>query len=69
MQKYDESTLTLSKAGSVVSGSLGICEVYIAEELVSRDGEYFAELEIRWTTGKVLTAPSISVKVLKDLPR
>lgn len=70
LQKYGSSTLLMEKEGSVVSpGSLGLCQVYIASELVSKDGEFIAELEITWPSGKVLTAPEINVKILKDLPR
>jgi len=70
LQKYGESTLTMSKTGTVLSpGSLGLCQIYIASELINKSGEFIAELEITWPSGKVLTAPEISVKVLKDLPR
>lgn len=70
MQKYGESDLTLNKAGQVISpGSLGVCQILIENELVNESGEYIAELEIRWPTGKILTAPSIYVKILQDLPR
>lgn len=69
LQKYGESTLTLSKVGSILDGPAGLCQVHIATELVNKWGEYSAELEIRWPTGKILTAPEIYVKILKDLPR
>lgn len=69
MQKYGEATLTLDKSGSIVNGTLGICQILIAEELVNKAGEFYAELQITWPTGKILTAPNIYVKILKDLPR
>lgn len=69
MQRYNQSTLTIDKAGSVLNGTLGLCQVLIQEELVNKWGEYHAELEIRWPSGKILTAPDIYVKILKDLPR
>ena len=69
LQKYNESTLTLSKAGSVTTGTLGLCQVLIGTELVGKSGEYFAELEVRWPGGKILSVPQIYVKILKDLPR
>ena len=69
MQKYGLSTLGLDKPGYVVTGASGICQVLIASELQNVNGEYHAELEIRWQSGKILTAPNIYVKILKDLPR
>lgn len=68
MQKYGQSTLTLDKGGSIVNGTSGLCQVLIATELVSTYGEFLAELQITWPTNKVLTAPNIYVKILKDLP-
>lgn len=69
MQKYGESTLTLDKAGTVVNGTLGLCQILISDELMEKSGEYYAELEIRWPDAKILTAPDIFVKILRDLPR
>jgi len=69
MQKYGEATLTLDKEGTVIDAASGLCQILIEEELVNKSGEYFAELEIRWPTGKILSAPNIYVKILKDLPR
>lgn len=71
MQRYGDSTLTLNKAGTISTGSgtLGLVRVFIATELVNKSGEHYSELEIRWPSGKILTAPDIYVKILKDLPR
>jgi len=48
LQKYGESTLTLDKAGNVLAGTLGLCQILIATELVNKSGEYYSELEITW---------------------
>lgn len=70
MQKYGKTALTLNKQGIVVSpGTMGLCQILIKDELANESGEYFAELEIRWPSGKILTAPDIYVRILKDLPR
>lgn len=69
MQKYGESNLTINKAGGVTVGTLGLCQVLIEDEIIGKSGEFYAELEIRWSSGKILTAPDIYVKVLKDLPK
>ncbi len=69
MQKYGECTLSLDKEGSILNGTLGLCQVLIETELVNKSGEFHAQLEIRWPTGKILTAPEIYVKILQDLPR
>jgi len=68
MQRYGESTLTLDKEGFIVNGTLGLCQVLIEDELLNKSGEFYAEVQITWTSGKVLTAPNINVKILKDLP-
>ena len=69
MQRYGSPSLIIDKEGKVTSGSLGLCQVYIEDELLNLSGEFFAEVQITWSSGKVLTAPSINVKILKDLPR
>lgn len=70
MQKYGETSLTLNKSGQVIApGSLGVCQILIEDELTNVSGEFIAELEIRWPSGKILTAPDIYVKILSDLPR
>jgi len=68
MKKYGATSLTIDKSASVVPpGTQGLCQVLIETELLNEYGEYYAELEITWTGDKVLTAPNIFVKVLKDL--
>lgn len=69
MQKYSSSSLTLNKTGEILNGTLGLCQVLIANELINESGDFYAELEIRWPTGKILTAPEIYIKILKDLPK
>lgn len=69
LQKYGSSTLTMNKLCSIVNGTAGICRIYIYDELVDESGDFHAELEVQWSSGKKLTAPSISIQVLKDLPR
>lgn len=69
MQRYGESTLTFNKEGTILSGTLGLCQILIEDEFQTISGEFNAELEISWIEGKVLTAPDIYVKILKDLPR
>lgn len=68
-QRYNESTLTLDIGGNVVNGTLGICQCFVGTQLSNKEGEFIAELQITWPTGKILTAPNISLKILKDLPR
>lgn len=69
MQKYNQSTLTLNKAGSVTNGTLGYCQILIGTELVNKSGRYRCELEIEWSYGMLLTAPEINCTILKDLPK
>jgi len=69
MQRYGDSTLTLDKAGQIADGPNGICQIMIETELTNKFGEFYAELEIRWPGGKILTAPNIYCKILRQLPR
>lgn len=73
MQKYGLSQIAVDKEASVYSGTLGLARVLIEDEIQNISGEYYAELEIHFppldSTGKVLTAPDIYVKIMKDIPR
>lgn len=69
LQRYGSGNLVVNKQCEVLDGTLGLCRVFIEDEIKSLSGEFAAELEIRWPSGKILTAPDIFVKILKDLPR
>jgi hypothetical protein len=69
VQAYQNLKDTFSILGSVVNGTLGLCQFLVTDQLEDRSGEFYAEIEIEWPSGKILTSPNIFLKVLKDLPR
>lgn len=69
IQKYGSSTLLFSLPGTVTNGTLGYCQFEVGTSLANASGAYSAEIQIEWGSGKILTVPNLSVKVLKDLPR
>lgn len=69
VQKYNSSSLAFSVNGSVISESDGTCEFIITDEVESIYGDYVAEIEINWSSGKKLTTEQFSFKILKDLPK
>lgn len=69
VQRYGESTLLIDKAGEVTDGPDGICRFLIEDEIQGISGEFHAEIEVTWPSGKILTVPDIYIQILKDLPR
>jgi len=69
MQSYDGGSLVADINGEVTSATNGICRFLVGAQLANIDGDYVAEIQITYTSGKIITAPEISVKVIKDLPR
>lgn len=73
-QKYGENTLTIDKPGIILdqTENKGVCRVKIEEELLTKEGEFSAELEFEWVEPGVvrtITIPGITLKVVKDLPK
>lgn len=67
MKEYGATSLLIDEPATVVPpGTQGLCQVLIKEQLKDFSGECYAELEFSWGD-KILTAPNIFVKVLKDL--
>jgi len=69
VQAYNDLSDTFQISGSVSVGSLGLAIFQVENQIVGRSGEYYAEIEVEWPSGKVLTAPDIFIHIKKDLPR
>jgi len=69
IQKYGESTVAVTYTGNSIStGTAGQCTIPVST--VSLDeGDYIAEIEIVYSTGKILTVPDIEVLVKEQLPK
>ena len=67
VQSYRNSEDNFSISGTIINGTLGLAQFFFTDELVNRSGEYRAEVEIEWTSGKILTVPELVFKILKDL--
>jgi len=68
IQKYGTSTLHASISGSVVNATEGICQFTVQDEFTAVTGDFKAEVEITYSSGKTITAPEIYIKVIPDLP-
>jgi len=69
IQKYGESGLFAEIPGTVVDAANGIAQFQIGTQFVDQEGEFIAEIEMTFSSGQVLTAPDIYIKVIPDLPR
>jgi len=70
VQEYGQPSLLIDhKVGEVIDGTLGLCRVFIGTEFSNVEGEYCGELQINFPGDKILTAPNIFIKVIKDLPK
>jgi len=68
IKKYGSSSLFASIEGSVEGdGTTGQCSFPIGTTFLTETGEFKAEIEITYSTGKVITAPGILIKVIPDL--
>jgi len=68
IKKYGASSLFATINGSVTGdGASGQCSFPVGTTFESETGEFQAEIEITYSSGKVITAPGISIKVIPDL--
>lgn len=68
-QKLGAAANKFSGSGSVVSGPAGTVKYTIAETDLNEAGDYYAEVEVTFAGGKVLTFGDITVRVKPELPR
>jgi len=66
-RKYNTTVTPTSITGSVVSATAGTCQFDVGTNFQSITGEYKAEIQITYGSGKIITAPNITIKVIEDL--
>ena len=59
-QKQGASTTKFSGAMSVVAAASGTCKYIVADGNFDEAGDYYAEIEVTYTGGKVITFGEIS---------
>lgn len=68
-QKSGASGLKFTGTGAVVSGPAGTCKYTVQTTDFDEAGDYYAEIEVTFTGGKVITFGDILVQVRPELPR
>lgn len=68
-QKQGVSALKFSGAMAIVNATAGTCKYTVAEMDFSDVGQYYAEIEVTYTGGKIITFGDIVINVLPELPR
>lgn len=68
MWKPGVSTCKINSACTITTASEGKCKYTVQANDLDSEGNYDAELEITYTSGKIITASGISVEVKEDAP-
>lgn len=68
-QKQGAAALKFSGTMSIVSGPAGTCKYTVAATDFDDTGQYYAEIEVTFTGGKIITFGDIVINVLPELPR
>lgn len=68
-QKQDSDDLKFSGAMSVVSPTDGTVRYNVAATDFDEAGDYYAEIQVTFTGGKIVTFGDFVVRCLSDLPR
>lgn len=68
-QKQGATTLKFSGSMSIVTAASGTCKYTVAATDFDEVGKYYAEIEITYTGGKIITFGDITVIVQPELPR
>lgn len=63
---YSDSSIK-SISGEVVDPDAGKAKFPVGETFVGLLGEYKGEIQIKYSDGKILTAPNISIRVIPDI--
>ena len=66
IQKYGESTVSLTKSLSISDPTNGVCQMYYDGDL--NPGDYRAEIEITTAAGLKYITPIFTIRVLEDIP-
>lgn len=68
-QKIGAAANKFSSAGAVVSGPAGTCKYTVGTSDFDEAGDYYAEVEVTFGGGKIITFGDITIKVKPELPR
>lgn len=67
-QKQGVATATTGTM-SVISAAAGTCKYTVADGDFATAGDYYAEIQVTFGSGKIITFGNIVVRCLSDLPR
>lgn len=68
-QKQTATTQKFSGSMSVVSAVAGTCKYTVASGDFDEAGDYYAEIQVTFSGGKVITFGDIVVRVRPEIPR
>jgi hypothetical protein len=68
-QHEDENSLSVSGSMEIIDGASGTCKYRVAEEDFEKKGVYYAEIEVTYTNGQIITFGDITVTAKNDLPK
>lgn len=68
MWKPGVATCKINGSCTITDASKGECKYTVLTDDLNTAGNYDAELEITYTSGKIITASGISVKIKEDAP-
>lgn len=65
-KSYEDGTVK-KILGTIINAKAGDVQFPVSDEFVDLTGEFKAEIEITYSTGQVITAPNITIKVIPDI--
>lgn len=68
MWKAGASTCKINSSCTLTTPAEGKCKYTVQSDDLDTAGDYEAELEITYTSGKIITASGITVKIKEDAP-
>jgi len=68
-QKQGATSLKFSGSMTVISAAAGTCKYNVAETDFDEVGKYYAEIQVTYVGGKIITFGDIIVIVQPELPR
>lgn len=63
-----EDTNQITGTCTITEATEGKCKYLVQDGDLDRSGDFFAELEVTYTSGKVITASGIKMRILDDAP-
>lgn len=66
-KNYEDGTVTTIPGLVTGDPKEGVVQFQVEDEFVDIIGEFKAEIEITYASGKIITAPNILIKVIPDI--